>query len=511
MANKFEYPTDFEGTFWTTIDGDYYVSTIGSDINGDGTPQKPYLTIRKAMDFAEDGEKVVIGPEEYVTETETTQVSSGSLLPCRVATTQHEDLESGGLLVIDGVTVQAGDRVLVWQQNNPTQNGVYLASANGWLRVDDFGSIDQAISGLLIPILGGSTYANDIFQFTTPGDVVIGSDPLTFEHIVSENVTWGDIDGSIEDQDDLKIALDAKLNVSDFGSYLPLNGGILSGGLTLGGELRLDAAGLSFGFGGDTYEMSVSDNNPIHNGTSAGATINWKGDNADYNLGHYADFFHGDHIQAVNGFYIGAIANNGTQVIDASRKAIFTSINLGSNFDLLESTDRSGLFRIQATTDSWAGMQTNTGDTLWSFMGSDTQAGIYDDTNSEWVLKAYENAQVELYHNGTIKLSTNSGGVQVTGNITATNFELSSDLRGKDVLETIGGSDIEYIKFKNKESDQVRYGVAAQQVQEILPELVNEGVDGQLKVSYIDLLIRQLAKLEKEVEELKSKSKDSPD
>ncbi len=49
MANKFfpegfTYPEDFEGTFWTVIDADYYVSTIGNDITGDGHPQNPFLT-----------------------------------------------------------------------------------------------------------------------------------------------------------------------------------------------------------------------------------------------------------------------------------------------------------------------------------------------------------------------------------------------------------------------------------------------------------------------------------
>ncbi|MEM9259374.1 MAG: hypothetical protein AAGA62_06975, partial [Bacteroidota bacterium] len=59
---RFSYPEDFEGTFWTIIDGDYYVSTFGSDINGNGSPKSPFLTVGKAFELTLDGEKVVVGP-----------------------------------------------------------------------------------------------------------------------------------------------------------------------------------------------------------------------------------------------------------------------------------------------------------------------------------------------------------------------------------------------------------------------------------------------------------------
>ena len=62
---RYSYPEDFEGTFWAVIGGDYYVSTFVSDINGDGSPKSPCLTVGKAFEFAIEGEKVIIGPDEY--------------------------------------------------------------------------------------------------------------------------------------------------------------------------------------------------------------------------------------------------------------------------------------------------------------------------------------------------------------------------------------------------------------------------------------------------------------
>ena len=48
--------------------------------------------------------------------------------------------------------------------------------------------------------------------------------------------------------------------------------------------------------------------------------------------------------------------------------------------------------------------------------------GIYNDVNNEWMIYGTLNGQVELRHNSAVKLSTNSGGVTVTGTVTATTF-----------------------------------------------------------------------------------------
>ena len=55
---------------------------------------------------------------------------------CLVATTGNIASLSG-LLTIDGVTVSAGDRVLVKNQSAPADNGIYVASASAWSRSAD--------------------------------------------------------------------------------------------------------------------------------------------------------------------------------------------------------------------------------------------------------------------------------------------------------------------------------------------------------------------------------------
>src|SRR5690606_26637671 len=53
----------------------------------------------------------------------------------RVATTGNISLS--GLQTIDGVVLGAGDRVLVKNQSNAAQNGIYVAVSGAWARSED--------------------------------------------------------------------------------------------------------------------------------------------------------------------------------------------------------------------------------------------------------------------------------------------------------------------------------------------------------------------------------------
>lgn len=201
---KYTHPADFVDTFWTVFDGDFYVSTLGSDVIGDGSPQNPFLTINKAFEFATDGEKVIIGPDEYV-EQETEVVSPGSFgaePPCRVATTGDINLSIGGVITIDGVIAQPGDRVLVWNQVSPVENGIYVIQSGPWQRADNFDSNDNIIRGKLVPVMEGSTYASAIFQNVSATDIILGTTPITFSRVSTssgggETGDPGDIDAAI--------------------------------------------------------------------------------------------------------------------------------------------------------------------------------------------------------------------------------------------------------------------------------------------------------------------------
>jgi len=82
-----------------------------------------------------------------------------------VATTVNIDLATGGLLTIDGVALTAGQRVLVKNQINATQNGVYVVAAGSWSRATDVPAAGTLARDAAAYVLGGTQNAGTTWQF----------------------------------------------------------------------------------------------------------------------------------------------------------------------------------------------------------------------------------------------------------------------------------------------------------------------------------------------------------
>ena len=97
-----------------------------------------------------------------------------------VATT--ENITLSGLLEIDGVQLSEGDRVLVKNQTDAEDNGIYVVTGGAWYRSPDFdGNPDGEVSqGDMIPVISGNTYFNTIWVLVTPNPIVIGTTELEF-------------------------------------------------------------------------------------------------------------------------------------------------------------------------------------------------------------------------------------------------------------------------------------------------------------------------------------------
>ena len=95
-----------------------------------------------------------------------------------------------------------------------------------------------------------------------------------------------------------------------------------------------------------------------------------------------------------------------------------------------------------------------------------------------------------------------------THTMTASAFYESSDIRYKDVIEKNPQLDvlgIDVIKFTRTDDDTnaIRYGYSAQQVQSILPDAVSG--NEKLSVNYMDVHTLKIASLEKRIAELEAK------
>ena len=89
------------------------------------------------------------------------------------------DLENGD--VLDGVTLATGNRVLVKNQSNAAQNGIYVVQASGAaVRATDFDAPAEVDGGDFIFVTGGTVNDNTGWVQTSTGVTTIGTDPIVF-------------------------------------------------------------------------------------------------------------------------------------------------------------------------------------------------------------------------------------------------------------------------------------------------------------------------------------------
>lgn len=99
----------------------------------------------------------------------------------RVATTGNIALT--GLQVVDGVTLLAGDRLLVKNQTTAKDNGLYIAATSAWQRAPDADTNAEVTSALLVSVEQGATQADSRWQLVTDGTIVLGTTALTFQNV----------------------------------------------------------------------------------------------------------------------------------------------------------------------------------------------------------------------------------------------------------------------------------------------------------------------------------------
>lgn len=98
--------------------------------------------------------------------------------PVRVATTA--DITLSGEQTIDGIAVVADDRVLVKDQSDDTENGIYVANTSSWSRAEDFDGTGDAVKGTRVWILEGTANGEEEYNLTSANPVVIGTDSITW-------------------------------------------------------------------------------------------------------------------------------------------------------------------------------------------------------------------------------------------------------------------------------------------------------------------------------------------
>lgn len=102
--------------------------------------------------------------------------------PCLYATTANITLSglstrAGGLWAS---ALTAGNRILVMNQTDATENGIYDADSSDWSRSKDFDGNRDVVRGTRVPVVSSSGFTGVMYEVTTANPIVIGTSNINF-------------------------------------------------------------------------------------------------------------------------------------------------------------------------------------------------------------------------------------------------------------------------------------------------------------------------------------------
>lgn len=537
------------------------------------------------------------------------------------------------VLAIDGITLQAADRVLIYTQTDATQNGVYTVSNVGsastnWVmtRSTDTDSYapsdpDSFGEGDAFFVLEGNTGAGELYVMNTSGAITFGTTNITFTQVASTAVYTADggldLTGTVFSHADTSsqatvnnsggtviqdVTLDTyghvtgltshALTASDVGAATSaqgaladsavqlndtptfgtttVNGNVVVSGTVDGRDVAADGSKL------DGIEAGAKDDQTITagSGLSGGGTGNVTLSHADTSSVSSSDnsgntfiqdltFDTYGHVTAVgtgsvsvgNGTLTvqgtGALGGSGTFTANQSSNATISISHDDTSSQ--GSVNNSGATVIQDVTLDGYGHVTAlgshtltlanlgyTGATNANYITNNNQltngAGYTTFTANQSLNTSSNVTHNQIYANDWFRVngatgiywqsygggwqmtdaswvrSYNNKGILTTGTMQAGTFNTTSDRNTKTDIEPISDAlgkvqQLGGYSFTFKDSGEKSSGVIAQEVQAVLPELVQEGGEGHLTVQYgnmVGLLIEAIKEQQAQIDALKA-------
>ncbi|ESY02284.1 glycosyl hydrolase family 28-related protein [Mesorhizobium sp. LNJC405B00] len=164
--------------------------------------------------------------------------------PCRLATTANIALS--GLQTIDGSVTAANDRVLVKDQTDPRENGIYIASTGLWARARDMDSNRDLTKGTRVSVTDGTAGASTTWVVTTTNPISIGTSSIAFVTVtfgpfvvLDEDDMVSNSASAVPTQQSVKAYADTKIAAS----VLTTRGDIMFRNATLPARLAASTAG----------------------------------------------------------------------------------------------------------------------------------------------------------------------------------------------------------------------------------------------------------------------------
>ena len=116
---------------------------------------------------------------DAVTKSYVDAIAQGIDAKASVVATTTANITLSGAQTIDGVSVIAGNRVLVKDQTTASDNGIYLCASGSWTRTTDADTYAELVAAYTF-VEGGTVNANNGFICTIPTSGTLGSTSITF-------------------------------------------------------------------------------------------------------------------------------------------------------------------------------------------------------------------------------------------------------------------------------------------------------------------------------------------
>jgi hypothetical protein len=129
-----------------------------------------------------------------------------------------------GTQTVDGVSLVAGDRVLVAGQTDATTNGIYVVASGAWSRATDFDETSESKEGDFVFVVEGTANGNHGYVLISEGSganesIIFGTDSLNFTKFTGANLTTAGF-GLTKTEDVIEVDTSAIATVTYVGNAL---------------------------------------------------------------------------------------------------------------------------------------------------------------------------------------------------------------------------------------------------------------------------------------------------